>query len=119
VFHLLPNQLQVNRKRGIARSTQAETYAQVLADLTTAEPLLSATTNRYRATRKTVWALRSRYHLYQKEWDKAEEYATKLITDNASYQLVKPYSAFFANDARGTAESVFEIFYSANETNTS
>jgi hypothetical protein len=56
--------------------------------------------------------------LYQKEWDKAEEYATKLITDNASYQLVKPYSAFFANDARGTAESVFEIFYSANETNT-
>lgn len=104
--------------RGIARSTQAETYAQVLADLTTAEPLLPATTNRYRATRKTVWALRSRYHLYQKEWDKAEEYATKLITDNASYQLVKPYSAFFANDARGTAESVFEIFYSANETNT-
>lgn len=103
--------------RGISRSSKAETYALVLKDLETAEPLLPATTDRYRATRKTVWALRSRLHLYLKEWAKAEEYASKLITDT-NYKLVKPYNAFFANDARGTQESVFEIFYSANETNT-
>lgn len=96
---------------GIARSSQAETYAQVLKDLEAAEPLLPATTDRYRATRKTVWALRARYHLYQKEWVKAEEYADKVITDATNYRLLKPFSAFFANDARGTAESVFEIFY--------
>ncbi len=102
--------------RGIGRSTQAETYAQVLKDLEAAEPLLPATTDRYRATRKTVWALRARYHLYQKEWAKAEEYATKLLTDT-NYRLLKPFNAFFANDARGTKESVFEIFYSANEPN--
>lgn len=102
--------------RGISRSTQAETYALVLKDLETAEPLLPATTDRYRATRKTVWALRSRLHLYLKEWAKAEEYASKLITDT-NYRLVRPYNAFFTNDARGTQESVFEIFYSANETN--
>lgn len=101
---------------GISRSSQAETYALVLKDLETAEPLLPTTTDRYRATRKTVWALRSRLHLYLKEWAKAEEYASKLITDT-NYRLVKPYNAFFANDARGTQESVFEIFYSANETN--
>lgn len=100
----------------ISRSSTDETYAQVLRDLEKAEPLLPLTTDRYRATRKTVWALRSRYHLYKKEWSKAEEYATKLITDN-TYKLAKPYNAFFANDARGTQESVFEIFYSANETN--
>ncbi|NBA88993.1 RagB/SusD family nutrient uptake outer membrane protein [Emticicia sp. CRIBPO] len=105
------------QNRGIARSTTAQTYAQVLKDLETAEPLLPSTTDRFRATRKTVWALRSRYHLYQKEWAKAEEYAAKLLSDN-TFQAVKPYSAFFANDARGTQESVFEIFYSANETNT-
>ncbi len=105
-----------NENRGINRSTTAQTYAQVLKDLETAEPLLPATTDRYRATQKTVWGLRARYHLYQAEWAKAEEYATRLLTDN-SYQLVKPYSAFFANDARGTQESVFEIFYSANELN--
>jgi hypothetical protein len=101
---------------GIARSTQSEIYAQVLKDLETAEQLLPATTDRYRATRKTVWALRSRYHLYQKEWAKAEEYASKLISDS-NYRLLKPYSSFFANDARGTQESVFEIFYNANEQN--
>ncbi len=96
---------------GLKRSTQAETYAQVLKDLEAAEPLLPATTDRYRATRKTVWALRARYHLYQKEWAKAEEYASKVITDVTNYRLLKPFSAFFANDARGTAESIFEIFY--------
>ncbi|MEI7582882.1 RagB/SusD family nutrient uptake outer membrane protein [Runella sp.] len=96
---------------GIKRSSQAETYAQVLKDLEAAEPLLTNTVDRFRATRKTVWALRSRYHLYQKEWAKAEEYADKVITDATNYKLLKPFSAFFANDARGTAESIFEIFY--------
>lgn len=96
---------------GIKRSSVAETYAQVLKDLETAEPLLPATTDRYRATRKTVWALRARYHLYQKEWVKAEEYADKIISDAANYKLAKPFSTFFANDARGTTESIFEIFY--------
>ena len=96
---------------GIKRSTQAETYAQVLKDLEAAEPLLPNTTDRYRATRKTVWALRSRYHLYQKEWARAEEYADRLINDATNYRLLRPYSSFFANNARGTQESIFEIFY--------
>ncbi|WP_460977687.1 RagB/SusD family nutrient uptake outer membrane protein [Spirosoma knui] len=95
---------------GISRSSLDVTYAQVLKDLTTAEPLLGNTTNRNRVTKKTVYALRARYHLYRQEWDKAEEYATKLI-DDASYKLVKPYSAFFANNAVATTESVFEIAY--------
>lgn len=96
---------------GIKRSTQAETYAQVLKDLEAAEPLLPNTTDRYRATRKTVWALRSRFHLYQKEWARAEEYADRLINDATNYRLLRPYSSFFVNNARGTQESIFEIFY--------
>lgn len=101
---------------GVKRATLADTYAQVLKDLDAAEPLLPTTIDRYRVTQKTVWALKSRFYLYQKNWSKAEEYADKLIAD-ASYRLVKPYSAFFVNDARGTQESVFEIFYSSTETN--
>jgi len=101
---------------GIARSTQEQTYAQALSDLDAAEPLLTETTDRYRATRKTVWALKSRYYLYRNDWVNAEAYASKLIGD-ANYQLLKPYGSFFQNDARGTQESVFEIFYSASETN--
>jgi hypothetical protein len=95
---------------GIRRSSVAETYAQVLRDLDAAEPLLPATTDRYRFTRKTVWALKARYYLYRQDWARAEEFATRLITDT-NYRLVRPYNAFFANDARGTQESVLELFY--------
>lgn len=96
---------------GIVRSSLNDTYAQVLKDLTAAEPLLANTTNRNRVTRKTVWALRARYHLYRSEWEQADSYASKLI-DDASYRLVKPYSAFFANNAVNTTESVWELAYS-------
>ncbi|AKD55940.1 RagB/SusD family nutrient uptake outer membrane protein [Spirosoma radiotolerans] len=96
---------------GITRGSADDTYSQVLKDLTAAEPLLSATTNRNKVTRKTVWALRARYHLYRQEWDQAETYASKLIEDS-NYKLAKPYSAFFANNAVATPESVFEIAYS-------
>ena len=101
---------------GVPRSSLTETYNQVISDLDKAEALLPPTTDRHRATQKTVWALKSRYYLYQKNWVKAEEYATKVI-DDTNYKLLKPYNAFFANDARGTQESVFEIFYSTTETN--
>ncbi len=107
-----------NDKNGIERSSLAQTYAQVLSDLNAAEPLLPETTNRVRATKKTVWALRARYHLYQKEWALAESYASKLLNDATSYQLVKPYSAFFANNVAATPESVFELSYSSTYANT-
>lgn len=97
---------------GIARSSVADTYAQVLKDLTAAEPLLGATTNRNRVTRKTVWALRARYHLYRQEWEQADTYASKLIDDAANYKLAKPFSSFFAGNTVATPESVFELAYS-------
>lgn len=103
--------LDYDDNSGIPRSTKEQTFLQVLADLDLAETLLPETTNRFRATKKTVWALKARYYLYNNNWQNAEIYADKLISDIANYDLVKPYSAFFANNARGTKESVFEIFY--------
>ena len=105
-------------KYGIRRSTLQQTYAQVLSDLVAADSLLPATTNRYRATRKTAWALRARYHLYQQQWADAETYAGKVIADSANYRLLRPYSAFFANGVVATAESVFELSYSTTYPNT-
>lgn len=101
----------------VAKSTLAETYAQVLKDLELAESLLPETTNRQKATRKTVWALRSRYHLYRSGWEQAESYATKVINDSGNYSLLKPYAAFFASNAVGTRESVFELSYTISATN--
>lgn len=94
----------------IAKSSVSDTYAQALKDFDAAEPLLPETTDRYRATKKTVWALKARYYLYQNNYVKADEYATKIIAD-ARYKLLKPFNAFFASNARGTDESVFELFY--------
>lgn len=101
----------------LKRSTLAETYAQVLRDLTAAETLLPNTTNRIRATKKTAYALHARYALYQKDWANAELYANKIIGDN-NYVLIAPYNAFFANNATATQESVFELYYNTNVTNT-
>lgn len=98
----------------IERSTLAQTYDQVLKDLQEAEPLLPDELNRIRATRRTVWALRARLHLYRKEWQQAEEFATKLINNTTDYSLVKPFSAWFKNNVIATRESVFELEYSAN-----
>jgi hypothetical protein len=107
----------VTDKAGLKRSTQAQTYAQVLTDLNAAELLLPETGDRYHVNKKVVWALKSRYYLYQKDWANAESFATKIIADVASYKLVAPFNSFFANNVRGTVESIFELYYSASSTN--
>lgn len=102
----------------LKRSSLADTYRQVLADLIKAEELLPTSTNRIRATRKTVWALRARYHLYREEWKEAITYASKLIDDKSNYNLLTPYSSFFADNASGTNESILELYYTTNVVNT-
>jgi tetratricopeptide (TPR) repeat protein len=106
-------------KNGIKRSTVEQTYAQVLSDLNAAEPLLPLPTaqNPVRANKETVYALKARYYLYQKDWTNAENYATLVLGDTQNYSLLKPYSAWFANNVVGTKESVFELSYSATYTN--
>jgi hypothetical protein len=108
---------KVDDKKGISRSTLAQTYAQVLSDLNVAENLLPETTNRIRATKKTVWALKARLYLYQQEWTLAEFNATKLISDVANYPLVAPFNSWWTNNAIGSRESIFETSYSAVQRN--
>jgi hypothetical protein len=102
---------------GIPRSSLADTYAQVLKDLNAAEPLVPTGVNRNRVTLRTVQALKARFYLYQKQWALAEQFATSVIGDNTNYALVTPYSAFFANNAVATNESVLELAYTASNTN--
>ena len=112
--------LSATDKTNIKRSSTAETYAQVLADLTKAESLLTLSTaqNPVRANKETAWALLARYYLYQKNWGQAETYAAKVLANTTNYQLLKPYSSFFnPASAVATKESVFELSYSATYTN--
>jgi hypothetical protein len=101
----------------VPRSTQAETYAQVLKDLQTAEPLLPDGVNRFRATKKTVWALKARLYLYQQDWANAETYATQIINDVTNYQLLSPFNSWFANNVVASPESIFELEFSAANPN--
>jgi hypothetical protein len=102
--------------KGIKRSTLQQTYDQVLADLIKAEILLPEdASTRNRAQKSTARALRARLHLYRKEWADAEAYATQVIS-NTKYTLVTPYKAFFTAPF-GTAESILELTFSANDRN--
>jgi len=102
--------------KGIKRSTLAQTYDQVLADLILAEQLLPEdATTRNRAQKSAARALRARLHLYRKQWAEAETYATQVIS-NTKYSLVKPYKSFFTAPFQ-TAESVLELAYSVNDRN--
>ncbi|WP_276088583.1 RagB/SusD family nutrient uptake outer membrane protein [Pedobacter sp. JY14-1] len=98
-------------KLGVKQSTQAEVYAQVLADLNKAEPLLPATVVRNRVTKSTVAAFRSRLYLYTKNYELAETDASTVIS-NTAYRLIKPFAL-----AAGTSESVLELSYSVNDVN--
>jgi starch-binding outer membrane protein, SusD/RagB family len=103
--------LTISDNVGTPRSTLSDTYAQVLSDLNKAEVLLQTITGtRFTATWKTVQALKARYYLYNKDYANAEAFATTIITD-ASYKLTPPFNSWFANNVRGTNESIFEIFY--------
>lgn len=106
----------LNQPLGIPRSSVAETYAQIEADLTRAGTLLNTTgTNRIRASKTSVQALLSRLYLYQKKWTEAEQSAGLLI-GNTNYELLRPFTAWFKGDL-GTKESILEIAYTSQNPN--
>jgi len=98
-------------KLGVKQSTQAEVYAQVLADLNAAEPLLPAAIVRNRVRKLTVNALRARLYLYTKRYAEAEA-DVNIVLANTNYRLIKPFAL-----AAGTSESVLELSYSVNDVN--
>jgi hypothetical protein len=99
----------------IKRSTQAETYAHVIQDLVEADKLLlpDDATTRNRVQKAIVQALRAKVHLYAKQWEEAEQYATQVIS-NQKYKLAQSYTAFYKGPFL-TTESVFEITATTND----
>ena len=111
---LTPTRSKENGK-GLARSTQAQTYDQVLADLTQAETLLPEAATRNRAVKAAARALRARLHLYRQQWAEAETYATQVIA-SSNYRLVTPYRSFSTAPFL-SQESVFELTFSNSDAN--
>jgi hypothetical protein len=109
--------VDINGIRGVKRSTLAQTYDQVLADLVQAEQLLPEddSNTRNRAQKNTAKALRARLNLYRENWADAVTYASQVI-DNPKFTLVNNYKSFFTAPFLST-ESVFELTFSANDQN--
>lgn len=102
-----------------ARNTVAEVYAMIEEDLTTAENIIGD--NYVRAdvvdkaaaiSKSTIQALLSRVYLHMEEWQKAADYATKVINSN-KYALAgaEEYKAMYgAAVAPEGGEIIFEVY---------
>ncbi|MEH6305471.1 RagB/SusD family nutrient uptake outer membrane protein [Olivibacter sp. CPCC 100613] len=103
----------VNDANGIRQSTQGLVYDQVLADLNAAEALLDESINRNRATKNTVYALKARLHLYRKQWQEAEDFASRIINQSNQYNLID-WQTFI--NTKNSNESIFELAFSTLNT---
>ena len=88
----------------LARSSQADVYKQIVADLGQAAVLLddqyrdlngAITTDRGRPDKMGVMALLARVYLYTQDWANAESQADSVIGD-ADYRLAPPLQVFLA-----------------------
>ena len=89
----------VDASSSVARNTVADTYAQVIKDLTEAENLLPAT-NGFYATKYAAAAELSRVYLMQGNYPMAAAAANRVIT-SGQYQLVSTVAAEYPG---GTAQ---------------
>ncbi len=96
----------------IARSTIAEVYAQVIADLTAAMGLLSATNGEF-ADQYSAEALLARVYLQQGNYAGARDAANNVIA-NSGHALAGTFAGAFNNDSDGI-EDVF-AFQVTNQT---
>jgi len=106
----------------ISRATLAEVYTQVLADLTTAEGLLSNTTDPTKASLGAVRALRARVLLYRaspgptglgdNNWAAVEAAATAAMP---GYTLDPDYTDLFTAEGDETPEDIFRLRFTAQD----
>ncbi len=99
----------------LPRASLQETYAQIGADLQQALNLLPDTGGPARLTKAAARALLARYHLYLKNYEQAENFATQVISDT-KFQLVADYTTIFSS--KNTAESIFEMQFDNTDQST-
>jgi hypothetical protein len=91
----------------LARTQQTQVYQQIIADLVSAQSLLSdgyvaadgktQTPERVRPNKWAATALLARVYLYQKDWPDAVTQSTAVINNNAEYSLVPLNNVFLKN----------------------
>ena len=98
-----------------SRSTVAEVYAQVIADLNQATTLITGTQkNAGYFSKAAAEAILSRVYLYMEDWTNAESKATSVI-NNYGYTLVSrdAYPTQFIDGL--SSEAIFEMIYNQTD----
>ena len=105
----------VNDEKSIPRSSTADVYASIEADLQFAiNNLNPIASQKGRATKGAAQALLGKVYLYQNKFVESAAVLESLITSN-SYSLVNNYNSIFENSGENNAESVFEVQYTDAE----
>ena len=102
-------------EKTIPRSSVADVYASIEADLIFAsENLAAIPSQKGRATKGAALALLGKAYLYQ---DKFTQAATTLerVISSSSYSLVTDYNTIFEDEGENGVESVFEVQYTDKE----
>lgn len=97
----------------VVRVPQKEVYQYIENDLVAASKLLPVASkysavNVGRAAKGSAQGLLSKVYLYQKEWQKAYNYADSVIT-SGEYALIDNYADIWKPDGTNSKESIFEI----------
>lgn len=71
------------------RGTVADVYAKIAADIEAGIPLLNDTYEvpKYHFNKQAAYAFATRFYLYYEKWEKAKEYADKLLGSNPATSL--------------------------------
>ncbi|HEX2602321.1 MAG TPA: RagB/SusD family nutrient uptake outer membrane protein [Gemmatimonadaceae bacterium] len=98
----------------IERATLADTYAQILADLSQAEQLITADESQTRqASLGAAYAIESRVRLYMQDWAGAEAAAAKV--EAMSYSLAPNFSDLFDASGNNTPEDIFRVTFTPTQ----
>lgn len=113
---ILSENLTESEAATIKRSTVAQVYDFVLADLLKAAQFMTVEKSNSFATKMAAYALLSRVYLYMDNNAKAIEYADLVINSN-KYQLLQntQYQNYFRVDPETNRESIFAIKHTKTE----
>lgn len=89
------------------RGNVADVYAKIAADIEAGIPLInnSYQVQKYHFNKQAAYAFATRFYLYYEKWDKAKEYADKLLGSNPAASL-RDYKALQAMPLSGSEQAI-------------
>jgi hypothetical protein len=99
----------------LTRSSPAQVYAQILADLQQAQSLVQLQRSGLKVSMGAIRALRARVYLYQQNWAGAETEANAVLA--MGYALASSYSSLFDPTGAATSEDIFRVKFNTQDAN--